>query len=421
MEPLSIAILSALTPPNIERIFFDEQCEDIDFGVFADLVAITVDTFGAKRSYQIARRFRDRNIPVVMGGFHPTLMPEEVQEHVDAVVIGDAEGVWAQIIADVQKGDLQPLYHSSSRSFLGVMPDRSIFEQKKYIPFSLVQFSRGCRFNCDFCSVRQFYKDGFFVRPLEEVVADIKSLKRKNVFIVDDNLLANIKKTKEFLRALIPLKIRWGTQISIDVTKNKEIMDLLQASGCAIVFIGFESLHPGNLEQIGKKVNYAKIDYLDAIEEFHRRGIMIDASFVFGYDHDTVDSFDHALEFALKRKFFHVNFGVINPMPGTRLHDRLEEEGRLIYDKWWLHPDYHMGRATFRPKGISAELLGREVDRIQREIRSLSSIFKRSFERRTSLRNLTKLILYYAFNLSSRKEWSLISGSKLALPENLEQ
>lgn len=417
MEPLSMAILSALTPPGIEKVFFDEQVEDIDFNAEADLVAITADTFSAKRAYQIARLYRERNIPVVMGGFHATLMPDEVGEHVDAVAVGDAEGMWGKIIEDAQQGVLKPLYQSETRSFMGVRPDRSIFKGKKYIPFSLVQFSRGCRFDCDFCSVRRFYNEGYFVRPLEEIISEIKTFTNKRVFIVDDNFFVNRRKTKELLEALIPLKIQWGTQISIDITKNSDLMDLLQASGCKIAFIGFESLRTDNLAQIGKKVNYARMDFIDAIEEFHKRGIMIDASFVFGYDHDTNDSFDRTLEFALQQKFFHVNFGVINPMPGTRLYDRLENEGRLIYDKWWLHPDYRLGRASFNPKQMSADFLGQEVDRIQRKVRSFGSIFKRSFERRTSLSSLANIFLYYAFNLNSRKEWALTSGIKLTKEE----
>ncbi|HSH75281.1 MAG TPA: radical SAM protein, partial [Longimicrobiales bacterium] len=264
MEPLSFAILNALTPPHAETALFDERLEAIPLDVSADVVAITVETYTARRAYQIADSFRARGIPVVMGGYHPTFLPDEALEHADAVVLGDAEELWPQLLEDLSSGSLRRRYEQPSFPTLGgLVPDRSIFSGKRYAPISLVQYGRGCRYACDFCSIRAFYGSSLRQRPVSEVVAEIEMAERKHVFLVDDNIFVDVDKAKELFRALIPLKILWSCQVSIDVTRDPELVELMRRSGCVSALIGFESLEPRNLEQMRKRWNL-KYDYRTA-------------------------------------------------------------------------------------------------------------------------------------------------------------
>ncbi|HEY9766652.1 MAG TPA: radical SAM protein, partial [Chroococcales cyanobacterium] len=355
MEPLAFAILAGLTPPEIERKFLDERLENIPLDEKADLLALSVETFTARRAYQIADAYRERGIPVVMGGFHPTFLPEEAQGHADSVVIGDAETVWPKLLEDLRRGELKKSYQSEKASSLdGIIFDRSLFQGKKYVPIAPVQFGRGCKFACDFCSINAFYGSTLRQRPVKEVIEEIESLKTRNIFFIDDNLFVDEAKTRELLENLIPLKVRWGCQISMDVASNPALLDLMKQSGCLVAQTGFESLNKDNLGAMAKKANLKHFDeggYLSAIEALRKRGIMIYGTFVLGYDYDTPDSFLTTFFFAQKNKFFLANFNPLMTMPGTRLFKRLKEEGRLIHEQWWLDPDYRYGQAMFRPEG----------------------------------------------------------------------
>ena len=336
MEPLCFAILKSLTPADVDVKFFDERLEAIPFDQPADLVALTVETYTARRAYQIAARFRHRGVPVVMGGYHPTFLPEETLEHADAVVKGDAEGIWGQLLRDAQNGSLQAVYESPAFLPLdGLMPDRSIFEGKKYAPMGLVQYSRGCKFNCSFCSIRAFYGRSLRQRPVEDVVEDIRRSGRRHIFLVDDNLFVDVDKARELFEALVPLKIFWSCQISIDIARDTELVELMARSGCISALIGFESLDPASLKEIKKGWNVKWQSYDDAIDVFKNAGIMIYGTFVFGCDNDTADSFDASVDFAIKNKFLLANFNPLTPMPGAPLYDRMKKEGRLLHDRWW--------------------------------------------------------------------------------------
>ena len=185
LEPLVFAVLAGLTPPDVESVLYDDRIETIPFEEPTDLVAITVDTFTAKRSYQIATQYHCRGIPVVMGGYHPTLQTEEVLQFATSVVIGDAEGVWAEAIEDARKGNLKRIYDGRYPSLDGVQPDHTIFKGKRYKPMALVQLGRGCRFNCNFCSIHAFYGNNIRRRPFHQVVKEIEQAGRKYVFFTD--------------------------------------------------------------------------------------------------------------------------------------------------------------------------------------------------------------------------------------------
>lgn len=402
MTPLAFAVLSAATPRRIERRLIDERLEPIA-DQETDLVALTVETFTARRAYEIAARYRRRGTTVVMGGYHPTLCPDEAQRHADAIVIGDAEDAWARVVADAEAGHLAPVYRapgirdgSSSVAF-----DRSIFAGKRYAPLNLVLAGRGCRFACDFCSIHAFYGNGTWLRPIEEIVAEIRTLPRaKPIFFVDDNLFSNRAAFVGLLEALVPLGIRWCAQITIDVARDDELLDLMERSGCFLVLIGFESLERDNLKQMGKRWNHVAGPYPEVIARLHRRGIMIYGTFVFGYDADGPDCFDRAAEFARDMRLCIANFNPLTPMPGTRLFDRLCAEGRLIDEAWWLRPDYRYGQAIFEPYGMTKAELAEGCMRARRKFYGTRSIMSRALR----IGDPWKLSIMLLANAISRRE-----------------
>lgn len=420
MEPLVFAILAGLTPSNIELTLFDDRIEPIPYDHPTDLVALTVETYTARRAYQIATRFRQRGIPVVMGGYHPTFLPEEALYYADSVVIGDAETIWPRLVEDARAGNLQRIYQSPEQPALkNLKPDRSLFAGKRYASMSLVQFGRGCRFACDFCSIHAFYGPHMRQRPVREVVAEIEALEQKFILLVDDNIFANVAQAETLFEALIPLKIRWACQVSIDIAGKARLLDLMARSGCRIALIGFESLDERNLVQMKKRWNLKQNDYPTAIQKFRDRGIMICGAFVFGYDHDTSDSFDRSVEFALRSKFCLAHFNPLTPTPGTKLYDRLQAEGRLIYNRWWLDPAFKYGQATFLPRGMTADELTAGCFRARREFNAYSSILKRACDLQANCRSPFNLYAFLATNLVSRKEihrkQGLPLGSELEL------
>lgn len=420
MEPLVFAILAGLTPPDIALTLFDERVEEIPDEHETDLVAITVETYTARRAYQIASTFRQRGIPVIMGGYHPSFLPEETLVYADSVVIGDAENIWGKIISDARRGHLQRIYKGSNQSSLpGLIFDRSIFQGKRYTPITPVQYSRGCRFACDFCSIHAFYGAHLRQRPVREVVAEIEELERRFFFLIDDNIFINPSKTEELFRALIPLNIRWTCQVSIDIANQPQLLDLMARSGCIAAVIGFETLNADNLKQMKKKWNLQHSDYATAIQKFQDKGIMIYGTFVFGYDQDTVDSFDITVDFALRSKFCLANFNPLTPTPGAKLFQKLRDENRLIYDRWWLDPDYRYGMATFHPRSMTADELTEGCFRARQRFNQYSSIFRRAIDLKTNSRSPIHLGAFLVSNLISRREIYKKQGFRLGSNESL--
>jgi radical SAM superfamily enzyme YgiQ (UPF0313 family) len=405
MEPLAFAILKGLTPPDVETAFYDERLEPVPFDEPTDLAALTVETYTARRAYGIAAEYRRRGVRVVMGGYHPTFLPEEALGHADAVVEGDAEGLWEQVLADARKGRLQRRYRRESFPPLGgTGPDRSVFQGKRYAPVTLVQYGRGCRYNCDFCSIRAFYGTSLRQRPVAEVVDEVARQRRRHVFFVDDNIFVDVPKAKELFRALIPLRIRWSCQVSIDVAHDRELLALMEKSGCLTAVVGFESLQAESLAQMKKGWNLRHGDYATSIRALQDAGIMIYGTFVFGYDSDRPDSFDRSVEFALRHRFYLANFNPLTPTPGAPLFRRLQREGRLIHDAWWLAPDYRYGHATFHPRNMTAGELTAGCYRARTAFNTYSSIAQRAFETRTNSASPYRLGVYLLSNLISRHE-----------------
>lgn len=415
MEPLPAAAIAGLTPDEVEVSFYDDRMEKIPFDHKTDAVVISVETYTAKRAYQIATEYRKRGVPVIMGGFHATLLPEEVQQYAEAVVVGEAETIWHSVIMDLQNGNLQPHYQSDERPSLDcIRLDRSIFRGKRYLPIGLVETGRGCRYSCDFCAIQSYFNSTHRTRPVEDIVQEIQSLKKeKNIFFfVDDNFIGNIKEAKELLRALIPLKIRWITQMSIDGAYDDELLKLLDASGCKGVLIGFESLDEKNLKLMNKSFNTMHGGYEKALTNLRRYNIRIYATFVFGYDHDTAISFDAAVKFAKEQQFYIAAFNHLTPFPGTPLYKELEKKGRLIFEQWWLDDNYRYNDLPFEPKQLAPEDVTRLCVESRRKFYSFGSILKRATARSNRsdgfmLRN------YFPINFMHRRDVSSRNGYPL--------
>lgn len=403
MEPLALAVLSALTPRRVERVFMDDRLDEVDFSVDADAVAMPVECYTAARSYEIAARFRAKGAKVLLGGFHVKLCPEEAAEHADTIILGDAETTWAQVMDDLEAGTLRPSYAGCGGVFCP-MPDRSLYAGRNYGYLNLVETSRGCSFACEFCSVTKFFGRRYTPRPLGEVMAEVRSLEKDIVFFVDDNLAMDVERLKELCRRMVPMRMRWVGQLSIHSAGDDELLALMAESGCAGVLIGFESLDAATLADMGKRVNTAHSDYAAAIENLRRHHLSIYATFVFGYDHDTEETFERTFEFAMESKFFFAAFNHLVPFPGTDVHARFVREGRMLHDKWWLDKSVRFGDVVFRPKNFTPEGLAEKCREYRLKFYSAGSIFRRGLDFRANVHGLRKALVYFASNFTQERE-----------------
>ena len=414
MEPLGPATLAGLTPDDVTVSFFDDRMEVIDYDQPTDLVAISVETYTAKRAYQIASEYRKRGVPVVMGGFHATLVPEEVTEYAESIVVGEAEGLWNQVIDDFRAGKLRRIYRQAHRpSLTGLRPDRSIFRGKRYLPVGLVEAGRGCHFVCEFCAIQSYFKSTQTRRPTEEILDEIRSVmaepedgsgRKKVLFFVDDNISSNMEQAKAFFEALVPLGIKWVSQVSINAAHDEEFLRLIKASGCQGVLIGFETLNPANLKQMKKNFNTMKGGYEVALANLRRHGIRIYPTFILGYDEDTAETFEETLSFALKHHFYMASFNHLTPFPGTPLYRRLEEDGRLTFDRWWLDERYRYGMVPYEPRRLGAREVERRCVQIRRAYYSHRSILRRSFDFKVNSNNLLMWSQFFVINYMMRRE-----------------
>jgi len=398
-----LAIIAALTPPGTEVSITDENVSDIYFEKETDLVGITTMTITAQRAYQIADIFRARGVKVVLGGSHPSALPEEASQHADAVVIGEAEGIWPKVIEDFQNNKLDRIYEQQKRPSLENLPipRRDLFKKGAYYVENTISTTRGCPYNCSFCSVTSFFGHTYRRRPIDEIIKEIEAMDlKKPIAFIDDNVFGNPKFAKELLRALIPYKIRWAAQASVAIAEDDELLRLAAASGCIALLVGFETLSTANLAAIGKKVNVVE-EYESVIRRIHSHGISIHGFFILGLDNDGESVFQRTVRFAQKTRLESAQFAWPVPYPGTALYESLERDGRIVTEEW----SQFETRPVFEPKLMSREMLHQGCDWAWREFYSLSSILKRIG---VLHRNL---IPFWATNLSFRASWKRKSRS----------
>ncbi len=401
--PLNLAMLAALTPPGIEISLVDEAMEQIDFDEQVDLVGISSTSTVVARTYEIAAEYRKRGVKVVLGGTHPTLIPHEATKYADSVCIGEAEGLWGEMLADFSRGKLKEFYRNDGYCSLKSLPipRRDLFNAKHYLPIDGIQTSRGCPFACNFCAVTVIFGRQYRFRPVKDVIAEIATLKHKYLFFYDDNIVGNPKYAKELFSALIPYKKLWIGQASTTVVKDLELLKLMAKSGCKGVFVGFESLSEENLKRARKGHNNPK-QYKEVVKKLHDRGIAISGAFIFGLDSDDKSVFERTLEFAMDVKLDVAQFNWLSPYPGTPIYNCLKGENRLIKKEWWLTGSGH-GDIIYHPKMMSADELKEGSHWVRRNFYSTSSIVKRFFGKRRL--SLFELLLYAKMNWGYRKQY----------------
>lgn len=392
--------VAASMPPYVECRIIDEDVEPLDCNTDADLIAISLMTYNAPHAYAIADVFRTRyGKPVILGGYHPTFMPEEAKEHADAVCIGEAEPNVPEMIADFVAGKLKPFYRNTMTDLKGLpIPDRSLLHQSAYLTPYAVQATRGCPNMCKFCSVSAFAGHRHRTRPIEEVIAELKTLGR-NLLFMDDNIIADTDYAKELFAALIPLRKRWASQCSVKIVQDRELLRLARDAGCVGLFIGFESLSQKNLEEHNKSFNTAR-NYQSAVKKLHDNGIGVYAGIVFGMDADYADVFEKTLTFLDEAQVDLLQSTVLTPFPGTTLHREMEAEGR-IFDRDWSHYDF--GHVVFQPEHMSPNTLRAGRDWVSAQFYSRRRVLKRIGRAFTFLRAGTVLSAQAPLNLGYRQ------------------
>ena len=374
---LTLTTLAALTPPDIEVKITDENVEPIDFEEDVDLVGVTGMVMHAPRAYQIAQRFRQRGIPVLMGGPHASSLPLEAKEYVDAVVIGEAENVWEGLMEDFKNRCLKPFYQAEAFCSMERLPfpRLDLLRKDAYMTINCVQTTRGCPHQCDFCHVTHFFGKTYRCRPVDEVIEEVKRLEGDFLVFIDDNIAGNRRYAKELFTQLKPLKKKWASQASMTLTRDPELLKLAAESGCVSLFIGVESLSSENLKDVNKSFNQA-YQFEEAMKAVHDHDIMILAGLIFGLDHDDEGVFERTLRFCERNRIELPSFFLLTPLPGTPLFQRMESEGRLLHKDWG---QYNGATVVFKPRLMTEETLQRGFNWACKEAYSWGSIFKRVF------------------------------------------
>jgi radical SAM superfamily enzyme YgiQ (UPF0313 family) len=373
--PLALPVLAAVTPPAVEVQLIDENVELVDTSAPCDLAAISCSTATALHGYEIADAFRSKGVPVIMGGAHPTALPEEALEHADSVVIGEAETVWGQVIADAEAHRLQRVYRADRLADMTTypIPRRDLLKPKGYLLRGTLETGRGCPQNCTFCSVSRTFGRGRRLRPIRDVVAEVEQLDTDTIIFMDDNILAPPQRAKELFRELAPLKRKWGGQAWLPPLADVEMLTLLRKSGCVALFVGLESISEAALRGANKHSNSVG-RYKELIRKSQDHGVGILGAFVFGFDEDDKTVFERTTDFAVKARLDVAQFAILTPYPGTALFEDLHAQERIFDYNW---SNYTMSQAVYHPKQITADELKEGHDWAERAFFSTVSIARR--------------------------------------------
>ena len=376
--PLGLLTVAGLTPPGHNITIIDEGITELPDDIEADLVGITGATAAAPRAYQIADQLRRRGVRVVIGGIHATACPEEAAQHADAVVIGEAEHQWPLVVRDAERGELKKFYRNDSWPELAGFPAprRDLIDPKRYVLPNTMQTTRGCPFDCAYCSVTTFFGRTYRTRPVDEVLAEINSMPPGPLILIDDNIMGNPRYARELFARLKDAGRKWFSQASVTMLKTPDLIKKAAEAGCVVLFVGLETLSQTNLEAVGKKINVVA-QYKELVKVLHDNGIAIVGSFMFGLDDDDPDVFDRTVEFAIDARIDAALMSILTPLPGTRLYAELDRQGR-IFDRDWSH--YDGAHATFRPAKMTAEQLVEGYVRAVRSFYSGWSIFRRMWQ-----------------------------------------
>jgi radical SAM superfamily enzyme YgiQ (UPF0313 family) len=408
---LTFPLLAALAPDDVEIVIRDDRFGEVDFAEKVDLVGITSYTTNVIRAYEIADEFRRRKVPVLMGGMHISMEPEEAADHADTVIVGEAEETWPQFIEDFKNGKAKPRYIAEEYPALEHLPVPrfSLLNPAHYVawrrrsisrflpvPILPIQTARGCPHNCEFCSVTAFSGRQYRVRPVADVVNEIRALGLKACFFVDDNIFADRRRAKELFQALIPLRIRWASQGTIGAARNPELLRLARESGCMMMFIGLESIVPRHLREVGKYQNQVE-DYGQLLKGYRDADISVTAAMVFGFDAQPASCFDETCDFLIGHGVRYTSWYPLMPYPGTLYLEKLRSQGRLKDPKWWLNRflsnNFWVLKFTRLPMGEEAFWKG--FFRAYKRFYSPVSILKRVLMSRGRRRLLAALLNFW--------------------------
>jgi radical SAM superfamily enzyme YgiQ (UPF0313 family) len=374
--PLSLLVLGALTPREHAVRLADENIERIRLDDAPDLVGLTVKVDTVHRAAEIARAYRRRGIPVVMGGIHPTVCPDDCAPHADTVVMGEAEELWPRLLEDRRRGALRPLYRNDHPVDIALTPAPrwELLREKSYLFTNTLCIGRGCPWRCDFCYNSSPHVDARYrMKPLAHILEEIRLLGVPHVMFIDDNFIGDPERARELMRALRPMKLTWHAAVSADIGRRGDLLDLMAETGCKSLFIGFESVNPDNLRRCRKAPNRVE-RYDETIARIHARGIMVNASLVFGFDGDDESVFPTTLDWLVRQRVATMTAHIMTPYPGTRLYDRLRREGRIL-DRDLRR--YDTAHAVFAPGRMSAAALERGHRWIYDRFYSWANILRR--------------------------------------------
>jgi radical SAM superfamily enzyme YgiQ (UPF0313 family) len=412
-QPLSLAYLAAVTPPNWDVKIIDENFETFEFEQ-ADLVGITAFTTNINRAYEIARQYREHNIKVILGGIHVSMVPAEALQYADAILVGEADNIWAEIIADFENNRLARQYNGPPVDFENsrIIPRRDLLHPDYF--WQSIQTSRGCPFNCSFCSVSRYMGKKYRQRNVEAVLEDLESIKGKYIFFLDDNLVGysveNKKRAMDIFRGMCERNLRkkFWMQTSINMADDEELVELAAKAGCMFVFVGFESISTEQLRQMHKGINLKNgVDnYRRVIDTFHKYGIAVLGSFVIGNDNESQAYYEELGNFLLRAGVDIVQITLLTVLPGTDLMEAMQKEGRLIFDNYphdWAK--YRFSHMVHKPEGVDIDTIYTGSNYIKHRIYSFPNYQYRMVRSFFSLKNLHSFLMSYRANKAYKKGW----------------